>query len=452
LIFDSTRRNAEATAKRLSTVTMKFINPNENEDIAKKILEENEGEMSRNLADCIRLGSAFHHAGLLNSQRKIVEDAFRDGRIKVVVSTPTLSAGVNLPARRVIIKSYYRFEGYGSVPIKVMEYKQMAGRAGRPGMDPRGEAILVVRNKSEKSSVFERYIFGRPEDIESKLGAETHLRFHTLSLISEEFARTMDELIEFFSDTFFFYQNQVSPVFEIERVVGQLEKWGFIENESGVLLPTSTGSLVSKLYIDPLSGFIFIDCLKRFDDLSEIATLHLICRTPDMEKLYLKKSDDWVEDEAFSVRDELTYYPSGYSIDYDWFLREFKTALCIQEWINEEDEDTICEKFGISPGDLRRIIESAEWLSYSLRRIAENMNYHSNTLKNLDFRIKYGIKGELIDLVGIKGVGRVRARKLYNAGIKSYDDILSNEEKISTILGKKIAENIINEVQRVAGR
>ncbi|HDN74132.1 MAG TPA: hypothetical protein ENG16_03815, partial [Archaeoglobus sp.] len=63
---------------------------------------------------------------------------FRDGKIKIVVSTPTLAAGVNLPARRVIIKSLYRYNGY-SRKIKVAEYKQLSGRAGRPGLDEVGE-------------------------------------------------------------------------------------------------------------------------------------------------------------------------------------------------------------------------------------------------------------------------------------------------------------------------
>jgi helicase len=445
LIFDSTRRNAESTAKKISTITMRFVDSNE--DIARMVLEENEGEMSQNLADCIRLGSAFHHAGLLNSQRKIVEDAFREGRIKVVVATPTLAAGVNLPARRVIVKSYHRFEGYGSVPIKIMEYKQMAGRAGRPGLDTRGEAVLIVRNEHEREAVIERYVRGVPENIESKLGAETHLRFHTLSLISEGFARSIQELVDFFSETFFFYQNRISPIFEIERVVTQLSNWDFVEWDD-VLAPTSTGSLISKLYIDPLTGFIFINSLNRYDSLSEIAILHLICRTPDMERLYMRKRDDWVEESAFSVRNELTYYPSDYSIEYDWFLREMKTAFCLQEWINEEDEDSICEKFGISPGDLRRIVETAEWLSYSLRRIANHLNHPLQSLiMGLESRVKYGVKEELVGLVEIKGIGRVRARKLYSAGIKSVDMLLKNRDKLPALIGKKIAEKIIAEVE-----
>jgi helicase len=468
LIFDSTRRNAESTARKISSITMKFVDSNE--DLARLVLEENEGEMSQKLADCIRLGSAFHHAGLLNSQRRVVEEAFKEGRIKVVVATPTLAAGVNLPARRVIVKSYRRFElGFGNAPIKVMEYKQMAGRAGRPGLDPRGEAILIAKNKREKEKLMERYITGTPENVESKLGAETHLRFHTLSLIAEGFVSDFSELLDFYSQTFFFHQNRISPVSEIERVINQLCNWGFVERVSGVnnrdtlefgdfrsfnsyigrdLLATPLGSLISKLYIDPLTGYIFVDNLYRFERLNEISTLHLVCRAPDMETLYLRKSDGWVEDEAYLLREELTYFPSEYSPDYEWFLAEMKTAFCLSEWVNEADEDAICDKYGISPGDLRRIVETAEWLVYSLRRISNFIGHPQQSFfLKLESRIKYGIREELIDLVKVRGIGRARARKLFLAGIKDRRDVLEHRHKVAAIIGKKTAERVIREIE-----
>jgi|Deesub1362A_J573_1020465.scaffolds.fasta_scaffold00076_35 helicase len=451
LIFDSTRRNAEATASRISTLTMRFIDSNE--DIAKLVLEENEGDMSQKLADCIRLGSAFHHAGLLNSQRRIVENAFKGGRIKVVVATPTLAAGVNLPARRVIVKSYHRFEpGYGSVPIKVLEYKQMAGRAGRPGLDPRGEAILIAKSKAEKERIIARYMEGELERIESKLGAENHLRFHTLSLIAEGFVNTLSGLEDFFAETFFFHQNGISPSYEIQRVINQLERWNFIEIDSNSIdytfAPTELGSIVSKLYIDPMSGFIFSDTLSRNQNLSEMAVLHLICRTPDMESLFLRKSDDWIEEEAIAIKSELTYFPSEYSSEYEWFLSEIKTALCIYDWINERDEDVICEKYNISPGDIRRIVETAEWLIYSLRRISNYLNHPQQSFfMSLESRIKYGVKGDLVELVELKSIGRVRARKLSNMGIRSKEDLLRNRDRLPAIIGKKIAEKILNQIE-----
>ncbi|MFN3384090.1 MAG: DEAD/DEAH box helicase [Archaeoglobaceae archaeon] len=435
LIFESTRKSAESLALKLSDISAKLCNC---DDLAEEILDENDGEMSKKLAECVRKGSAFHHAGLLSGQRRIVEDAFRKGRIKILVSTPTLAAGVNLPARRVIIKSLYRYEGY-SRKIKVSEFKQMAGRAGRPGMDEIGEAIVVV-SKKDREIAIEKFIKGESEKVISKLAVESKLRFHCLSLICDGF-NDFEEIKEFFNATLFAKQSDF-PEFEILRVIRQLENWEMVKVKEKIT-PTKLGSLVSKLYIDPLTGFIFYDCAKRFDELSEIAALHVICRTPDMERLSLRKGDDWIEDLAFKLREELTYVPSEYSIDYEWFLGEFKTALCIYDWINELNENEICEKFLIAPGDLKRLCETAEWLAHAFTRITSEFG---KKFPNLEARIRYGVKEELLELVSIRNIGRVRARKLYNSGIKTKSDVLANPRKVANLIGEKIAEKVLRDI------
>ncbi|TDA30639.1 MAG: dynein regulation protein LC7 [Archaeoglobi archaeon] len=436
LVFESTRKSAESLAERLSEISGRYC---QGKDLAEEILAENDGEMSKKLAKCIKKGSAFHHAGLLSGQRRIVEEAFRNGDVRILVATPTLAAGVNLPAKRVLIRSIYRYDGY-SKRIKVSEFKQMAGRAGRPGMDEIGEAI-VVASKKDKDIVLKSYIEGEPERIISKLGVESKLRFHCLSLICDGFATDIKSLKEFFNSTLFAKQSDIHD-FELERAIKQLENWEMVEIGNKIV-PKKLGVIVSKLYIDPLTGFIFYDTTRKFESLSELSALHLICRTPDMERLSLRRDDDWVDDLAFKIRKELTYYPSEGSIDYEWFLLEVKTALCLRDWINEVDENEICEKYSIAPGDLRRLVETAEWLSHALSRIAGEFG---KSVPRLETRIRYGVKEELLDLVSIRNIGRVRARKLYNAGIRSKEDIIANKSKIKKILGQKIAEKVLREL------
>lgn len=446
LIFESTRRYAESLAEKLIPIVKEYSE--ENDEIYEEILLENDGEMSQKLAKCAKYGVAFHHAGLLSYQREVVEDAFRNGEIKVITATPTLSAGVNLPARRVLIKGIRRYEsGYGNVFINVSEYKQMAGRAGRPGLDTTGESLIIAKSRSEALQMIEKFVLGKPEKVVSKLGAENHLRFHTLSIIAEEIANSEEEIEEFFSSTFFAYQNEFTMRWEIKRIILQLIKWDFVSSEE-TLTATELGKLVSKLYIDPMSGFIFKESARRFQDLTDMAILHLVCRTPDMEHLYLRKNDEWVEEEAEVFKSELTYFPSYYSSDYDWFLKEFKTALMLNDWINERDEDVICSKYSIAPGDVRRIVETAEWLLHALTRILE---FHGNPLAvktaRLEERIKHGVREELVDLVKLKWVGRKRARKLYNAGIKSPEDLIEKKGIAERLIGKRVVEKILSELQ-----
>jgi helicase len=147
LIFENSRRNAEASASKLCGLV--YATP-ELEALSESVLATGESETCQRLASYGARGIAFHHAGLLPEQRRLVEQGFRENKIKVIASTPTLAAGLNLPARRVLIKNYRRYEyGSGMVPIPVIEYRQMAGRAGRPGLDPYGESFLMAKNDSE---------------------------------------------------------------------------------------------------------------------------------------------------------------------------------------------------------------------------------------------------------------------------------------------------------------
>ena len=149
LVFESSRKNCMAFAKKAASAVKKTLSAEDREalaGIADEILENSETDTSSVLAACVRSGTAFHHAGLTSPLRELVETGFREGRIKLISSTPTLAAGLNLPARRVIIRSYRRYSSEaGMQPIPVLEYKQMAGRAGRPRLDPYGEAVLACK-------------------------------------------------------------------------------------------------------------------------------------------------------------------------------------------------------------------------------------------------------------------------------------------------------------------
>ena len=100
--------------------------------------------MGEKLVQCILGGTAFHHAGLTHNQRKVVEKAFKEGILTCLSATPTLAAGVNLPARRVLVRDIKRWDDGMSRPLPVMEVRQMLGRAGRPKYDDFGEALSLI--------------------------------------------------------------------------------------------------------------------------------------------------------------------------------------------------------------------------------------------------------------------------------------------------------------------
>ena len=447
LIFESSRRNAEATASKLAKVVSRRELAENLSRLSEKILAAGESETARRLAESIRGAVAFHHAGLLSEQRAIVERGFRSGEIRAIASTPTLAAGLNLPARRVLIRSYKRYQGArGMVAIPVMEYRQMAGRAGRPGLDPRGEAFLMAKNEAETRDLLEHYVQGEPEEIFSKLAMEPALRTHLLSTMATGFAENADDLKRFIASTFYAHQQDAWHLdATIEKVLEFLIESGMMEDD---LRPTPLGELVSRLYIDPLTARIVVDNLRAKEKITDLTILHLITMTPDMDTLYLQASDGWVEEFIHQHYGELC--PEE---NFDWMMREAKTAALLLDWISEEEEERIADRFKVGPGDIRRVAETAEWLIHSAGRLSEHLELGSTfRIYQLEKRVHYGAGPDLLSLLDLKGVGRVRARKLHRAGYTSLERLRGAEEAdIAGILGPRIAEKVFSQLRGGGG-
>ncbi len=454
LVFESSRKNCMAFAKKSASTVKKILSAEDKESlsvIADEVLENSETDIATVLAACIRSGTAFHHAGLTTPLRELVENGFRKGRIKLISSTPTLAAGLNLPARRVIIRSYKRYSTEeGMQPIPVLEYKQMAGRAGRPRLDPYGEAVLLARSYEEFVFLFENYIEADAEDIWSKLGTEKALRTHVLSTISNGFAHTKEELMDFLEATFFAFQYSnfgLSTV--VDECLGFLRHEGMLEN-TDALLSTSFGKLVSRLYVDPLSASRIAQGLREAKTLTELTLLHLICSTPDMRLLYMRREDyQEVNDYAMTHADEFVKVPSPFNMaEYEWFLGEVKTALLLMEWIREKPENEICLNFGVGEGDIHAIADIAEWIMHVTSQLARLLDLKGvREASELEKRIHYGAGPELMELLDIRSIGRVRARKLYEAGFRSTADLAgADPEKVAALLGPKISERVFRQI------
>ncbi|HJJ41878.1 MAG TPA: ATP-dependent DNA helicase, partial [Methanocorpusculum sp.] len=451
LVFVSSRRSAESFAKAASKV-LKRSSPelDRYSAIIEKADTTNSGKV---LSAAVKMGAAFHHAGLPKAARAAVEEGFRKGEISVISSTPTLAAGLNLPARRVIIRDYKRYEtGYGMKPIPVLEYHQMAGRAGRPRLDPYGEAVLIAKDKDEVDSLFEDFIDADAEKIKSQCSKESTLRFHLLALIASGFAESMEDVNNFMSHSFYAFQRRASRK-KLERniksSVSYLEKSGMIDiNEDGCITPTLFGYLSSKLYLDPESAMMIKDGLHEKDDFSVFGILHLLCMTPDMFRFYLRSADERLLSTLLSERsDELLI--DEYSEE---FFRAAKTALAAEEWISEVQEETICEHYGIGAGDVHAAVENLKWLIHAAVRICEQFKpSFSSQMHDLEIRISSGIKEELIPLISLKGIGRVRARRLFDRGYTSQEELLRGDKnEIIGILGSAIAEKVLKQASGLA--
>jgi helicase len=464
LIFAATRKNSVGLASKASTDVEQLLSKplkRTLKRLAEEILAAGERtRVSELLAHLVEKGTAFHHAGLGGTHRRLIENAFREGKIKVLTATPTLAFGVNLPARMVIIQDYRRYEpGYGYYPITVLEYKQMAGRAGRPRYDKTGEAVLIAKTEDEREYLMESYVLADPERIWSKLAVERILRGHVLATIASEFAHTEQGIYDFFGKTFYAYQYDPKAIKGvIVKILKFLYDEKMIEVSGDNIYATRFGRRISELYIDPVSGVMIRDAFqKRPSMLTDLSYFQMIAHTPDMFPRLRPYSTE-IDELALFVdqhRSEFMFpVPEQWEdrVDYEEFLTEAKTAWVLHAWIEEATEDQMIEQFRVQPGDLYRTIESARWLLYAAHELARLFSVQKGILSDMDNlteRIEKGVKAELLPLVRLEGIGRVRARILHNANLRTLDDLKKapfDQLTSLPLIGPKIAKKIKDQV------
>lgn len=456
LVFAETRKRAVSLAKKTSDVLPKLLDKASKlsaQKIGVEILKQGDDtELNRTLSNIVTKGVGFHHAGLGLKSRQIVEDAFRKGTIKILFATPTLAAGVNLPARRVVITSIFRYnyEYGGNVPLSVLQYKQLCGRAGRPAYDKYGEAIIIADSRTNPEDLYNHFVLGEPEPIVSQLMNETALRVHVLGVIASRPKILKSELLYFFEETFLSKSHRNESIsFEIDSLLHYLHDEGLIIMRNELLMATRFGKRISLLYIDPKTGIHFKKNLdfynsNKFDD--GINFLHWICDSYDFyPKLTLRQN----EVEYFERMFEKHELGSHGLSNYDYTL---KNLIILLEWIDESSEANLNEKFGVEPGDLYRMVETTYWLSYCLYEIAKLIGRKDLLLEiaKLRLRIKHGIKSELIPLIQLEGIGRIRARALYKAGITNVTDMDKiSESRLGSIskIGVKLAKKLKNQIK-----
>jgi len=456
LVFAETRKRTVSLAKKTSEVMYKLLDKSSrlsaNKAGAEILKEGDDTDLNRTLSSTVTKGVGFHHAGLGVKSRQIVENAFRNGIIKILFATPTLAAGVNLPARRVVITSIFRYDSEygGNIPMSILQYKQLCGRAGRPAYDKYGEAIILADSRTNPEDLYDHFVLGIPEPIISQLMDERALRVHVLGIIASRPKILKSELLDFFEQTFLAKnQGNQSISLEIDSLLQYLKDEGLIIMRNDLLVATRFGKRISLLYIDPKTGIHFKKNLdsyngNKFDNATNF--LHWISDCYDFyPKLTLRQNEIEYFERIFEKHRLSSYGLSNY--DYS-----LKNLIILLEWIDELSEAKLNEKIGVEPGDLYRMVETTYWLSYCLYEIAKLIGRKDllPEINILRLRIRHGIKSELIPLIQLEGIGRIRARSLYKAGITDVTKIDKiSELKLGSIpkIGVKLAKKLKSQIK-----
>jgi len=333
------------------------------------------------LADCLRSGVAFHHAGLRAGHRAVVEEAFRDRELACICATPTLAAGVNVPARRVVVRDQKRYAGSAMEWLPTLEVHQMCGRAGRPGLDPHGEAALVG-NEDVRAELVERYLDGEPEAVESTLADPASLRTHVLSAVATGFAETEAEILDVFEGTFYAREAGAGGLADAVAVaVDDLVAADLVSRETGGvdsyrLAATPIGETTSKQYVRPATASRIVSGLRTAAAMPNATTLtafEVVCDTPDMQDTYLGNAERAEMYRFARANAGLLTTAMDETDDFEEWLESVKTARILNEWIEGATVETLVESYRIGPGDLDSRVERAEWLLSAAAALAETI-------------------------------------------------------------------------------
>jgi len=224
IVFNFSKRECEELALKCSH-NLKFNAPDEQEMVDKvfenalrALSEEDKGlPQITHILPLLRKGIGVHHSGLLPILKETIEILFQEGLIKVLFATETFSIGLNMPARTVVFTQVTKFDGVSRRPLTSSEYVQMAGRAGRRGLDDRGIVIMMVDDKLEPDTA--RAIVVGQQD---RLNSAFYLGYNMILNLLRIESISPDYMLE---RCFYQFQNAASvPQLEKELVSLQRER------------------------------------------------------------------------------------------------------------------------------------------------------------------------------------------------------------------------------------
>ena len=414
--------------------------------------------LDKTLEKTIKFRVAFHHAGLTIDERNIIENAFREGTLKVICATSTLSAGVNLPARRVIVRSPFDFRGS---LMDILVYNQMIGRAGRKGVDTKGESILIC-TKDDKYKALE-LIKGDPRPISSCLVQKSSqsqssqtktdkpfvitgsLKRAILEIIANGIAETYDDVYDYMSNTLFSANESESLDSTIQEVINYLTENKLLhdmkqQNDSKRTVPTKLGKAVLASAISPDEGLFILEELTK--------AKKCICLSNDLHLLY--------EVTPPSVTEQITiswqhYYDIWAKLNSDFkyvgnlvgikenhligmmqsnamnnngngtqilIMKRFYVALALYDLIHEIPLHEVSEKFKAGKGVLQSLQQTASTFAGMITVFCNRLGWNNLEIlfEQFQSRLYFGIQRELIDLMRITCLTSETARHLFNKG------------------------------------
>nr|XP_046225741.1 LOW QUALITY PROTEIN: helicase POLQ-like [Oncorhynchus gorbuscha] len=477
LVFCPTKKNCENVAGMICKYLKEdFIQHKQAEKavLLGELRSSGNGSLCPVLKKTVPYGLAYHHSGLTSEERKLVEEAYSAGVLCLLTCTSTLAAGINLPARRVILRSPYVAADF----LKRSQYKQMVGRAGRAGIDTHGESILILQDKDK---VLVKKLVSAPMEIcKSNLmhSDGKGVLSLILSVIGLNITNSLEQIRDFMSGTLLSVQEKQvcleRSLWEVtQECVELLKEKGLVtvstEPQDGSLQVTKLGRATYKGSVDlTYCDLLYRDLSKGLESLMLNSFLHLIYLVTPYDMVSQCKPDWMVYFRQFtmlSAAEQKMCAAVGVSESFvarkaagqnvkknvdQVVVSRLYLALVLQSLLKETDLWSVADRFQLSRGFIQTLLSSSSVFCSCVLHFTEELEEFwpfKALLTELTRRLTYCVQAELIPLMEVAGVMERRAKLLYNAGYKTLAHLANADPNVlaKTVenLFKKQANQIV---------
>jgi replicative superfamily II helicase len=402
-------------------------------------------ELAKRFSD-MDFNADYHNAALSLGERREVEARFKEGDLQILCATTTLSTGVNLPARRVIVFGVHR----GLNEMDAMDILQCCGRAGRPKYDTEGDAYILLPMstfQAEKRRMKEIRI-------KSTLGKELDLLFHLNCDIYRGRIKNYEEAEQWWGRTFAY--KLYNFLIDVKQFIQKLIKMGMVSEKeidgASYLTTTALGKVAAQMYFYPSDiaawqGRFHGD--GKTGSKEESASIDVepelltawrlihpseVAQAPYVTKQERGDINKWAEQNMNELMRLKSATGAGLEeIELKWLYYNYQ-----------------CFYADDKQGAVRQIRMDLERWFETLKFMSSTLGWHQSPIfwKEMELRMRYGVPKEAVELVTIKGIGHARAMKMYNAGIKSLRDVVAQKDEVIKLLGQAVGNNAVRQAAR----
>ncbi|MFP4523318.1 MAG: DEAD/DEAH box helicase [Candidatus Nanoarchaeia archaeon] len=300
LYFCFSRKKCEEFAVELARKE-NFIESKESSEISSYIRKSIDTDIAtiqttRKLRTTLSKGIGFHHSGMLPALKHIVEHLFAKGLIKLLYTTETFSVGINMPAKTVIFHTTEKYDGVSMRMLNAKEYFQIAGRAGRRGIDKEGTVISLINRKFTDLDRLQKISTVDDEPIVSQFSLSTNTVINLLVRFNEEQQeQILKSNFDYYTRTsqgkkavhiMKSFNNKLKQLKKLnfieENINKQMQQGGFIDDNQRKYVVTAKGHFARHIYSNEiiLTELFFSSVSKKLNDLNLLSVLAAIVYEP----------------------------------------------------------------------------------------------------------------------------------------------------------------------------